>query len=159
MVLSSIPRKIESLMDRFFNMLDSELVALYQQLLYIIMVADGFYNLFATNGIIPAVEGALSPPAYMLLLILFVLGPLIWLASKAVDPHSKWGGTAMRGMMLGDFMAWGSFTVYLSATIYTSEWGRPNVAGWLVLFFWAGTLLLWVRDFRRIREHDLWEPA
>lgn len=150
---------IKRRIDRFFVILDSELVSLYQQLLYIIMVLDGLYNLFLSTGKIPVVEGALKTGPYELLLSLFIAGPSIWLLAKLVDPHSQWGMTAMRAMTLGDFMAWGSFSVYLAATIYTSSWGEPNVAGWLVFFFWLGTALLWIRDFRRIRERDLWEPA
>lgn len=145
--------------DRFLAMLDSEAVGLYKIVLYTIMIFTGLYNIIFARNMVSVVEGALPPWAYLVMLYLFTVGPAICLAGKLIDPHSQWGKTAFHMMFLGDFMAWGAFTVYLAATVYTSHWGDANLAGGLTLFFWCGSLMLWIRALRRLHQPELWGPV
>lgn len=130
---------------RFFEILDAEGVGVFQGIVYLhIGVAAGLYGLLVARGTPQPVEDAMGPHFNAIWLWL-CLAVMTCLVGKRVT----WDA-GMWMQLSGDLAASFTLLVYIIATLESSWWGKALYAVFLTTAIWECTVLLIIRDLRRI---------
>lgn len=137
--------KLRNGIHRFWAVLDAEGVGIFQGIVYVhIGLIAGLYGLLIAGGTPQVVEDSMGPHFNALWLWL-CLGIMTCLAGKLI----KWDA-GMWLQLAGDIAACGVLLVYIIATIDSAFWGKALFALFLTAAIWECTVLLIVRDVRRI---------
>lgn len=140
-----VGRRIRHVKYKFFRVLDAEGVGIFQAIVYLhIGPIAGLYGLLVARGTPQAVEDSMGPHFNALWLWL-CMGILFCLAGKLI----KWDA-GMWMQLAGDIAASSSLLVYIIATIDSAWWGKALYAVFLTAAIFECTLLLIIRDIRRI---------
>lgn len=138
-------RRFRSVKQRFFHVLDAEGVGIFQGIVYVhIGLLAGLYGLLIAGGTPAAVEDAMGPTFNGIWLWL-CLAIMMCLIGKRVH----WDA-GMWMQLCGDLAASFVLLVYIIASIHASYLGKAMFAIFLAAAIWECTLLLIVRDIRRI---------
>ena len=139
---------------KFWDVLDAEGVGIFQGIVYIHIVyihigpLAGLYGLVVAGGTPQAVEDAMGPHFNAAWLWL-CLGISLCMAGKLI----KWDA-GMWLQLSGDFAASSVLLVYIIATVDSAWFGKALFAVFLVAAIFECTLLLIIRDVRRIIPHQ-----
>lgn len=129
----------------FFRVLDAEGVGIFQAIVYVhIGLFAGLYGLFVAHGAPEVVEDAMGPASNTIWLVL-CLAIMTCLAGKRI----KWDA-GMWLQLSGDIAASGVLLVYIVATFNSAWWGKALFSVFLAAAIWECTVLLIIRDVRRI---------
>lgn len=147
-------RRVESVrrrvIGRFFTMLDSEGVELFQWLFYLIITFDGAQNLFIAHAPPLTLMGSMQPVFFHWWCTLEMVAPVCCLIGRATY-NSSFRDAANKFQLIGDLILAASETAYVIATFHIEPIGKGGHGGYLGLAFTISTLLLAWRDFRRMR--------
>ena len=133
---------------RFFDMLDSELLRMYQNLFFYLLSIGAAYCLFVASGPPETVAQAWGPGYFTIWAWGGFLGPLVSIIGYKMKGDLSWAGMVLQ--LTGDAatsITLGSFVV---AVFLSYDWGDgtyglfPTVAAFLC------TLLFILRDVRRL---------
>lgn len=137
--------KLKTVKHTFFRILDAEGVGIFQGIVYIhIGLFAGLYGLLIARGTPQAVEDAMGP-VFNGVWLWLCLGIMMCLIGKRVH----WDA-GMWMQLSGDLAASFVLLVYIIATIHASYFGKAMFAVFLAAAIWECTVLLIVRDVRRI---------
>lgn len=134
-------------LERFFQILDSEGVGLFQAVVYIHLAVGGFYCAVIAGGVPQAVEEAMGPVANVAW-VWMCIGVTVCLLGKRLNSGLSYLGLWLQ--VAGDVFALGAFGGYVLATMQTSYFGAVLIAVWVFAALADCALLLVVRDIRRI---------
>lgn len=135
--------------ERFFQILDSEGVALFQAIVYAHLAIGGLYCAFISRSVPQAVEEAMGP-AMNVVWLWMCIGCTVCLLGKRMPPSHAYLGLWLQ--VAGDVFAFGAFGSYVLATMQTSYWGKNLLAVWVIAALADCALLLVIRDLRRIGQ-------
>jgi hypothetical protein len=136
-------------LERFFQILDSEGVGLFQAIVYIHLAVGGFYCAAIAGGVPQVVEEAMGP-AINVVWLWMCMGVLLCLAGKLMKGPLAYIGLVLQ--VAGDAFALGGFGSYVLATMQTEYWGKTLIAVWVFAALADCALLLVIRDVRRIAQ-------
>lgn len=136
---------------RFFTMLDSEGVELFQWLFYAILAFDGGQNLFIAHDEPLTLQGSMSHGAFHLWCALELIAPVCCLLGRSLYNTSN-RLAANRFQLIGDLVLGASESAYVIATFHIEPVGQGGHGGYLGLAFMLSAFLLGIRDYRRIRS-------
>lgn len=140
-----LKRRIRRGLKWFLAALDAEGVGIFQVIVYMhIGPLAGLYGLVIAGGTPQAVEDAMGPHFNALWLWL-CLSITTCLAGKLI----KWDA-GLWLQLSGDFAAASVLLVYIIATVDSAWFGKALFAVFLVAAIFECTLLLIIRDIRRI---------
>lgn len=140
-----IKRRYLTARHKFFKILDDEGVGIFQVIVYAhIGPAAALYGMLIAGGTPQAVEDAMGPHFNGVWLWL-CLGISFCLVGKLISHDA-----GMWMQLSGDLAASGSLLVYIVATLDSAWWGKALYAVFLTAAIFECTLLLIVRDIRRI---------
>lgn len=140
-----VRRRYGNAKRRFFTILDAEGVGIFQSIVYVhIGLLAGLYGLLIAGGTPQAVEDSMGPHFNGIWLWL-CLAITLCLAGKRVH----WDA-GMWMQLSGDLAASFVLLIYIIATIDSAWYGKALFAVFLVAAIWECTLLLIIRDIRRI---------
>jgi hypothetical protein len=142
---------------KFLQILDEEKIWPQQWLFYIMMILDGFYNMFAVSVPVQSIQDSLPGFTYTVFLIFCIGGPALSLFGKTLK--GDWAFTGMLAQLTGDTAVWGVCTIYVAATFYTTWYGQGNFAGAFVMASAIGSFFFIIRGLRRIAQRDRWIPV
>lgn len=137
--------------NRFFTALDSEGVALFQVIVYAHIVLAGAYGLIVAGGTPQAVEDVMGPVSNAVWLWL-CSGAAVCLLGKMLRGNSLYAGMWLQ--FAGDVAVVGMLAVYVYATLETSWFGQAMFAVFLCNAIGICTMLLAVRDVRRLIQTE-----
>lgn len=148
-LIPAIPRRVRLRLHlarrRFFHILDAEGVGIFQVIVYVhIGLLAGLYGLLVARGTPQAVEDSMGP-VFNGIWLWLCIGISLCLLGKRV--HSDPG---MWLQLSGDLAASFVLLVYIIATFDSAYWGKALFGVFLAAAIWECTLLLIVRDIRRI---------
>lgn len=152
-----LPRPVQRSVDRFLAALDSEGVVLFQAIVYVAWSLHGAYLLGAADGDVPAVVERSLGRELNALWIWMCIGTSVCLVGKVLAPDKNRYWVHLSGLLLqlgGDMWACGSFFIYVSATVIDTYWGKAVTAVFIFSALWLCTVLLVVRDVRRIQQDE-----
>lgn len=153
MVLKRLRHSIE----RFFRILDSEGVALFQAIVYIHLAIAGAYCALVAGGVPETIQDAVGEPfnTAWLWLCIAVTVCLVGKLMAREATQRFWLRTAgLYFQFVGDAAAMGAFYGYVLSTIQESNWGKAVVAAWVFAALGDCALLLVWRDVRRIDQEE-----
>lgn len=138
--------------DRFFDVLDSEGVGIFQAVVYLHMVGGGLYLWFGANGDVPDPIWDSLGHTLNTVWLWMCLGPAISLLGKVLcwHPPTKYAGMWLQ--LSGDLFGFGVFLTYVVATYYASWWGQAVWAVWIMMALAECVAMLIIRDVRRIGQ-------
>jgi hypothetical protein len=138
------------IVTRFFVMLDSEGVELFQWLFYLIIAFDGFQNLFIAQDPPLTLMGSMAKPFFDSWCVLEMVAPVCCLVGRSVY-NTSFRDASNKFQLAGDLILGMSETAYVIATFHIEPIGKGGHGGYLGLAFTLSALLLATRDFRRMR--------
>lgn len=140
-----LTQKLRSGLQWFWHTLDAEGVGIFQGIVYVhIGLFAGVYGLLVAGGTPQPVEDAMGPHFNAIWLWLCV-AIMTCLAGKLI----KWDA-GMWLQLSGDLAAFGTLLIYIIATLESAWWGKALYAVFLTAAIWECTVLLIIRDVRRI---------
>jgi hypothetical protein len=139
--------------DRFFVMLDSEGVELFQWLFYVIIAGDGAQNLFIAHRPPLTLQGSMGQPFFECWCVLEIIAPVLCLIGRSIY-RTSFRKAANRFQLAGDLILGASESAYVIATFHIEPIGKGGHGGYLGLAFMLSAFLLAVRDFRRMRMEE-----
>lgn len=151
-------KTIKRSLARFFVMLDSEGVELFQWLFYVIIAFDGYNNLFLADNRPLTLLGTMGYPYFDYWCVLEMVAPSCCLFGRALYNREGFREASNKFQLAGDLILGMSEAGYVIATFHTEPVGKGGHGGYLGLAFMLSALLLGVRDWRRIRV-DRWVRA
>ena len=129
----------------FFRVLDAEGVGIFQAIVYVhIGMFAGIYGLLIARGTPQVVEDAMGPGFNTIWLVL-CLAITTCLMGKLVKHDA-----GMWMQLSGDIAASAVLLVYIIATLHSAYWGKALFGVFLAAAIFECTLVLIVRDIRRI---------
>lgn len=141
----TVRTRLKTVKQRFFHVLDAEGVGIFQGIVYIhIGLLAGLYGLLVAGGTPQAVEDSMGPTFNGIWLWL-CLAIMMCLLGKRVH----WDA-GMWMQLCGDLAASFVLLVYIIATIDSAFWGKALFGVFLAASIFDCTVLLIVRDVRRI---------
>ncbi|OBG71320.1 MULTISPECIES: hypothetical protein [unclassified Mycobacterium] len=153
-MIRRIPPVSRSLIKRFFVAVDSEGVALFQWLFYVLFIMVGVYGLVIANSQPPLSVKYAGPMAAMNITLwywLHIAGPGTCLIGKLLTRTKS----AYAGMWLqlgGDLGLALALAAYNTATYHSESWGRGMYGAFpLGTATFLSVVILTVRDVRRMR--------
>lgn len=143
-------RYTQSLMRKFLVAVDSEGVALFQWVFYLIIAFDGAQNLFIAHEPPFTLHGSMGYVNFQWWCALEMAGPVLCLAGKVLHSSKMWR-SANTLQLVGDLTLCGAELSYVTATFQIEPIGKVGHGGYIGLALCLSTLLLGLRDFRRMR--------
>ena len=142
-----VKHRLRKGINRFWELLDAELVGPFQAVVYLHMAAAGIYGLAVAGGAPQAVEDSMGH-VYNALWLWLLPGVIVCLIGKLLRGDLTYAGMIFQ--LTGDTAAFGGLFIYFVATINTSWWGKALFAVFLVAALAECVILLIVRDVRRL---------
>lgn len=133
--------------DKFWNVLDAQIVGPFQVIVYVHIIAGGLYGLLIAGGTPQAVDDSMSDFDNQLWLYLCPAAALC-LIGKACRGDLLYAGAILQ--LVGDLAAFGATVIYNVAVFDTSYWGQPLFAVFILVAIAECVALLIVRDIRRL---------
>jgi hypothetical protein len=137
--------------ERFFVMLDSEGVELFQWLFYLILAFDGGQNLFIAHDLPLSLQGTMAPTFFQWWAALEMVAPVCCLIGRALYNTPLYRAAANRFQLVGDLVLASSEAGFVVATFHSEPVGHGGHGGYLALAFMLSAALLAWRDVRRIK--------
>lgn len=144
--------RIRKGVQRFWRLLDEEGVGIFQTVVYVHVIAAGLYLLIAAKGTVPqSVDDAMGT-AFNALWLWLCVGASVALLGKWLTVHenTRYAGFVLQ--LAGDLFALTAFVTYVSATFYTTWWGKAVFAVFICAAIAECIVLLVIRDVRRIGQ-------
>ncbi len=132
------------MLDRFWRILDSETVRLYQVLMYTTFAVGGIY-LTVAPGPESAVLSEMGTRVHEVWALLLIIAPIVVLIGTRL--RNRWSGLILESA--GDLCIFLLLATYVVAVIQTS-WGRGVFSLPTHIGLTVSVLLLVVRDVRRL---------
>lgn len=142
-----------ALATRFWTTIDSEGVALFQVVFYLTFIVIGLHDLFIAHSGPLTLHGSMSYLNIQQWCWANIIGPGCCLLGKLMAWYGSPGGAARSGQWLqlfGDIAISFALLAYMIATFHVEPWGTGGYGGYLSLATWLSTVLLTVRDGRRL---------
>lgn len=140
-----LKRRLRTSLRWFFDTLDREGVGIFQVIVYLhIGLFAGLYGLLIAGGTPQAVEDSMGPHFNAIWLWLCLA-----ITTCLVGKRITWDA-GMWLQLSGDLAASSVLLVYIIATLDSAWWGKALFAVFLTAAIFECTLLLIVRDIRRI---------
>jgi uncharacterized membrane protein YeaQ/YmgE (transglycosylase-associated protein family) len=142
-----IARRIRHGMQRFWEIVDSEGVGIFQAIVYVHIVLGGLYGSFIAGGTPQAVEDSMGH-TFSTVWLWLCMGAVVCLYGKSIMKTRPSVGIWLQ--LAGDIYVLGALGAYVLATLDTSWWGKAVWAVFIVAAIAECVVLLTVRDVRRI---------
>lgn len=134
-------------MAKFWAIVDSETVVLYQAVVFTFMLVACSYLQFMAHDFPDLIEQTMGPDTKLGWVFLGILGPIAFYLSRGTRLN------AYRRLVLqfsGDIACWIVLTSYVAATIASGAIGRGAFAGWIVASISICCGVLCLRDSRQL---------
>lgn len=150
-----IRHRYQAVKHQFFAALDAQGVGIFQAIVYVhIGLFAGLYGLLVAGGTPQTVEDVMGP-VFNGIWLWLCLAIMTCLAGKCIKHDA-----GMWMQLSGDLAANIVLLVYILAIFNSSWWGKALFGVFLALAIWECTLLLIIRDIRRIGIDLGWiQPA
>lgn len=147
MVLTDIRSGVRHGVRRFFEIIDSEVVGIFQAVVYLHVLVGGFYGALIAGGTPEVLEKAMGHTVSGLWLYL-CMGSAICLFGKQIMQRLENIGVWLQ--LTGDIFVLGALSAYVAATLQGAYWGKELFAVFIVASIAECVVLLIIRDIRRI---------
>lgn len=152
------PNRRDTFIRRFWQLIDSEGVELFQWVFYIVIMSSGLYNLTTADGAPISVHPAMGGMDYDKWCWLNVTGPAACLIGKMCGHMKRFVDGGVWFQLTGDATLSLAVLAYVIAVFHVESWGRGMYGGWLGFATFLSIVVLIIRDVRRISEPPCSQP-
>jgi hypothetical protein len=141
---------VRGLIDRFWYLVDSETIVLFQWLFYTGCFVCGFHDL-RVNQAPMTLQDTMSHQSFIMWAWMNMAGPVCALLGRLIIRNSRFSYSGMWLQLGGDATVNCAMAAYTVATFHAETWSKGVYGGILGIFTYIATMVLVMRDIRRLR--------